>query len=393
MNRLHSVWGRPRIDRDSDVRPDPARTEGATSADVAPREPPAIQESRGHRSGREGIVCIQPFYAMLIFADYKVYGCPCLDWIKHDIGNLKTNTLGEIWNSDAARGIRRRMYAGDWKDICNPICPTIIEHMRSNRLVKYEDLDTLGLLRPELIAEIRAGQDHLESPPSLFKLDNSNACNLHCIMCSREAINDDLTLQAKLMADLENFVPTTKRFQICGNGDPFVRSDTRQLMMRPTISATFDLITNGLMMPRYWDKVKHQQFGTIIVSVDAATKYTYEKIRAGGTWEDLLNSLALIRLNRDRFTHVEMNMTVMRSKIPQFIDMAETSGFNCSFQGIRGHYGVENIFEAKDSAVLNHLKNIVLRESLKKRTVYVGWKDLLTHLDLVNAAGNLGVGH
>ena len=92
----------------------------------------------------------------------------------------------------------------------------------------------------------------------------------------------------------------------------------------------FDIITNALLLPKFWDKVKHQRFGSLLVSIDAATRETYEKIRVGGRWEALLRSLSLIKENRHRFHPVSINMTVMRSnyrEIPKFIDLADSFGF------------------------------------------------------------------
>ena len=153
-------------------------------------------------------------------------------------------------------------------------------------------------------------------------------------------------------------------------------------------------------MPKYWERVKHQKFRSIIISVDAATKETYEKIRVGGKWEELLTSLSLIAEKRNKFEHIVINMTVMRSnyrEIPQFIDLAESYGFNVTFQGMvgqgrHGNYGHENIFKLKDAKALNELRNIVINESSRTRSIEVGWKDLLIYLGLLSSQGNLHVG-
>jgi len=257
-------------------------------------------------------------------------------------------------------------------------------------LIKYNELENFDYLTPGLVDEIRSGKDYLESPPTLFKLDNSNVCNLNCIMCTREDIEDNRVLQKKTITELEAFLPTAKTFLLSGNGDPFVRPDTREILMNYKGPAKFDLITNALLMPRYWERVKHQKFRSISVSMDAATKETYEKIRVGGKWDDLLNSLSLVQENRNKFEYITINMTVMRSnyrEIPRFIDFAESYGFHVSFQGMRGqgkdgNYGHENIFELKDTKALNELRNILINESSKKRDIGISWGDLVTYLNL-----------
>lgn len=128
------------------------------------------------------------------------------------------------------------------------------------------------------------------------------------------------------------------------------------------------------------EKVQHQKFGNLLISIDAAAKETYEKIRIGGRWEDLLESLALVKENKDRFSSVTINMTVMRynyREIPAFIDFAESFGFNVSFQRVRGLYGKQNFFEARDTRALEELRVIISCEQPKIRTVTIFWGDLL----------------
>lgn len=256
---------------------------------------------------------------MCFFIDYSVYNCVCLDWIKYSIGNLKRNSIAEAWNSDMARWIRRKMYNGQWSEICNPMCPNIIDHIRFNKYIKYEELEDIEALTPELVDAIRSGRDCLESPPTLLKPDNSTHCNLRCIMCDvGDMFQDDATLRNKIMADLERYLPTAKRLVLSGVGDPFVRADTRDLLINCKGAIKFDVKTNGLLLPKYWGQIRNQEFGKLNISIDGATKETYEKIRAGAKWEDLLKTLSLIQQNRNRFVYIVISMTVMLVIIQRF---------------------------------------------------------------------------
>ena len=368
--------------------PDCSRCKDTKSKDVGGAQENAgcAEPARGEgiTNNDEGLICLHPFYSMLIFQNYNIYNCVCLDWIKQRIGNLETHSLLECWNSETARFIRLKMYAGEWQEICNPICPVIIEYLESGKLMKYKDLESVEELTPTLIEEIRARKDFLTSPPTHFKLDNSNVCNLHCIMCGRDAYNDNPDLQKKFMAELQNYLPSTKKMMLCGHGDPLARPDTRGILMNHKGSIKFDIITNGLLLPKYWDKIKHQRFGLFMISMDGATKEIYEKIRAGGRWENILESLSLVKQNKDSFESVTLNMTVMRSnyqEIPQFIDFAESYGFNVYFQGIRGAYPDENIFETHDIRAINKLKNIIAHEKNKKRSITVAWGNLTAYVN------------
>jgi MoaA/NifB/PqqE/SkfB family radical SAM enzyme len=339
------------------------------------------EETQGPRNTM-GILCHQPFYFMEITTSGDVYTC-CPGWIKFPIGNIKNNTIAEIWNSNRARYIRRKLYMGEWEKICNPICPRIAVYKHDKHLIHYDYLKTFDYLTPQLIDEIRSGKEHLESSPTVFNLSNSKICNLTCIMCDRLSQDDDPQVIEKTARDIFQHLPNARQLVLSGMGDPFARPDTRNLLMNfdgRNYDLRINLITNGLLLPRYWEKVKHQKFGTLLISVDAAKKETYDKIRIGGSWEDLLQSLAFIKENRVKFSSVTINMTVMRhnyKEIPEFIDFAESYGFDASFQRIRGDHGDQNFFEKPDDHALQKLGEIILNEQLKQRQIKVFFSDLL----------------
>jgi MoaA/NifB/PqqE/SkfB family radical SAM enzyme len=336
------------------------------------------------RKKEPGLICLQPFYFLEFTTTGDVYTC-CPAWIKSPIGNIRKETIAEIWNSDKARRIRRKMFSGEWQDICNRVCPRISVYQHDRKLILYDYLstDVFDFLTPGLIDEIRSGREYLESPPTVFNLSNSKVCNLSCIMCDRVFQDDNPLLREKTAEDILKYLPTAKKVILTGMGDPFARPDTRNLLINfrdENSSLKFDLITNALLLPKYWEQIKHQKFGTLLISVDAATKNTYDKIRIGGSWETLLQSLFLIGENRNRFSSVTINMTVMRcnyNEIRDFIDLAESYGFNASFQRIRGIFGDQNFFEGGDLSVLRELKAIIMTEQLRKRSINVFWGDLL----------------
>ena len=345
---------------------------------------------------KNGLICIHPFTFLNFSPNGDVSTCPCPHHLKYRLGNIKYNTIAEIWNSDTARQIRRKIYAGEWQDICKPICPFIIDYRRSNKVIKYEELEKNEFLSPALIEEIRTGKDYLKSPPTHFQPDiSTNAstlCNLHCIMCDVHQTKNDPALGKKLWADLKHYLPTAKYIELAGWGEPLVRPETRELLINYHGPAEFRLTTNGLLLPKYWEKIKHQKFPWLKISIDAATKETYEKIRLGAKWEDLITALNLVKQNRDKFPFVMINMTVMRNnykEIPQFINLAESYGFDCLFHAIHSGknepdilWGDENIFELNNTKALAELRNIVINENSKKRNIEIYWLNLPYYLKI-----------
>lgn len=328
-----------------------------------------------------GIICPQPFYFMEITTSGEVYTC-CPSWTRISIGNVRRRTIAQAWNSARAQYIRGKMYSGEWQRICNPVCPRISQFRKDGKLISIDNIETSAPVAPHLADEMKKGSVRLDTPPSVFNLSNSRICNLSCIMCDRLKQVDDRVMIEKVAHDMDAYLPSAKKVILTGMGDPFARPDTRDLLAGYNDSKSglrFEIVTNGLLMPEYWDQIKHQNFGDLLVSVDAADKKTYEAIRRGGSWEKLLDSLEFIRENRENFLSVTLNMTVMRlnyRQIPAFIDFAESYGFCASFQMMRGRCGDQNFLEDEDESAISELKAIIISEKTKKRDIEVFWSNL-----------------
>jgi MoaA/NifB/PqqE/SkfB family radical SAM enzyme len=329
-----------------------------------------------------GLICLQPFYLFEVTTSGRVYTC-CPSWTKLCIGNIRKKTVREIWNSRNARYLRKKLYRGEWQDVCNPICPQLAQYRNFQRTIPYDGLESLGVLTPQLAEEIRARRDYLESSPTVFTLSNSKVCNLACIMCDRLTQKDNPRVIARAAEEIPAHLGTARKLLLTGMGEPLARPDSLGILTEfenKNPDLQFDVITNALLLTDYWERIKHQRFGSLLISTDAASKKTYEFIRRGGKWEDFLKSLALVREHKERFSAVTLNMTVMRSnyrEIPLFVDFAESYGFHVSFQRIRGRHGDQNFFTAGDEEILIDLKGIIQEEHMKQRKITVFWGDLV----------------
>jgi radical SAM protein with 4Fe4S-binding SPASM domain len=68
--------------------------------------------------------CARPFQELEIRADGSVYTC-CSAWLPVPIGDIGRTPLGEIWNSTAAREIRRSVLDGDYRHCSRLYCPAL----------------------------------------------------------------------------------------------------------------------------------------------------------------------------------------------------------------------------------------------------------------------------
>lgn len=321
------------------------------------------------------IICLRPFYSLKVFLKGDVYVC-CPAWPRGKVGNLKKKTLIEIWNDKPIQYMRMMMLEGRWKKICRPSCPVIFNYRIKKENIYLDNLKLHAITR-EIISEIKSKKIKLVTKPTCLDFDNSMVCNINCIMCGREYFKDNTTLDnralvGKAMEEVKELLPHLREILLTGYGDPFARPDTREFLLNldPSLypELKINLLTNGLLLPKYWDKIKHLNFGFIDVSVDAATKETYEKIRRGGRWEDLLKAFDIIKINKDRFFDTRINMTVMREnyrEISLFVELAYKYGFSAEISRIWGKYGTQNIFTSSDKRLFEDLRSVI-KEAIDK---------------------------
>lgn len=333
----------------------------------------------------DNIICLRPFYSLKVFLKGDVYVC-CPAWPRGKVGNLKKKTLIGIWNDKPIQYMRMMMLEGRWEKICRPSCPVIINY-RINKEIIYLDNLKPHAITQEIISEIKSKKIKLVTKPTCLELDNSMVCNINCIMCGREYFKNNTTLDnralvGKAMEEVKELLPHLREVLLAGYGDPFARPDTREFLLNldPSLypELKINLLTNGLLLQKYWDKIKNLNFGYIDISVDAATKETYEKIRRGGKWKDLLNAFDIIKDNRELFLDARINMTVMRDnyrEIPLFVELASKYGFGAYISRIRGKYGSQNIFTSSDKKLFEDLRNIIKEAIDKSRSLNVSFTE------------------
>jgi MoaA/NifB/PqqE/SkfB family radical SAM enzyme len=96
------------------------------------------------------------------------------------------------------------------------------------------------------------------------------------------------------------------------------------------------LRTNGLLFKKYWNSIKkvHKRIDEVMISIDAACRETYEKVRRGGNWERLLENLEFIKEvnGRDANFSYMMPFCVQKANFREmgdYVDFAEKYGATC----------------------------------------------------------------
>ncbi|UPU37091.1 radical SAM protein [Geomonas paludis] len=333
--------------------------------------------------------CPHPFAFMEFSLGGNVFCC-CPAHVQRPLGNLREQTIDEIWNGEVAQKMRHEIINHRWEAVCKPSCPVVQEYLYKGKVRNLGSFVSNTEVLDRITQHINNKETELKTLPTVFNFANTTTCNINCIMCSCKKAPAEPELLEKSVEYVNSHLATTSRIVLTGSGDPLACATIRKLLTgndhtTPSTDTKFTLLTNGLLLPKYWDAIKHNSFSTIDVSVDAGTAETYEMIRRNARWSDLNEALRLISDNRSKFNSVGINMTVMKenyAEIPQFIELGIKYDIPVRFNEVRtaGDLDAEsNIFSNQDGHHFKNFLTVIARAQQKEYPVAVNWGNLLQY--------------
>ncbi len=231
------------------------------------------------------------------------YLCDCAAWLPFIAGNVvEADSADSVWNSEGAQEIRRSIFDGDYSYCSRTMCPAIV----NDALPRMEDVTA-----PRLRRIIDNRETVLPDAPRLIALGHDSSCNLACPSCRVELVMANKTQSEKLDRARDRVIlPLLRNNQVGVHltawGDPFAsrhyRSILEALRDDDFKDVSLSILTNGLgLTPHVWTTMPHlaEKIVELRVSIDAATKETYENVRRPGRWDVLMENLKRMgELNR-----------------------------------------------------------------------------------------------
>lgn len=314
--------------------------------------------------------CAFPFNHFETIESGDVYVCDP-GWLSKPIGNLLHDDWQAIWQSQAARDIRRSIIDGSFK-YCNP---------RYCNRISLRQLESRADLTPDLI------EQYQRQDPTFAVFSHDRSCNLSCPACrkelhtvpkSRQSVFKDMTRNA-----LTPIMDVCSEVKITGSGDPFGSIHFRDLISEYCSShdgpRKITLHTNGVLLDeRSWNDLHlENNVKDIIISIDAATEQTYGKIRRGGNFRRLTNNLDFVaRLRAEsRFDRLYLVFVVQKEnyrEIPDFVRLAKNANADKALFWQIKNWGTFSIEEFLDHAVSfpDHPEHAELLEVLRDPIVH-----------------------
>lgn len=184
---------------------------------------------------------------------------------------------------------------------------------------------------------------------------------------------------------------TIKSYFLAGNGEVFLSKTYEEIWKNPIINnaETIRLLSNGMLFtPKKWEefyKGKENSNIWVYISVDAATKETYEQIRRGGNFEVLLKNLKFIsKLRKNNvIDYFRINFVVQRKnfrEMEKFIELGIELGVDNVFFTKVLNWGTYSDEEFDEISMMDRdmrapkreLKEILDKEIFKNKIVDLG---------------------
>lgn len=220
---------------------------------------------------------------------------------------------------------------------------TNILRAKTNTLFTYPDLTDAQRQNAKANAqEMREERAVLKSFPQRLVLELTNACNLSCLMCGRNARSFRPTFFK--LEWLERLAPVLDRVTevtLFGWGEPTVHPQFRQVLEylgRFPVKKYF--LTNGMRLHQFVDLVI-DNVDVMAVSLDGARAGTNDRIRRGADFERIVRNLQAVVEKRDssarRKPHINFVMTLMKDNLHELPLLAELA-FQLGIEEVKAVY-------------------------------------------------------
>lgn len=256
-------------------------------------------------------LCKRALYVQVIDGIGTVRAC---GWAGYYIlGNLRDNTMKEIFNNEAAQRFRQSLIDGTY-DYCNEEnCPYMANNILDSQIIELDEI-------PEY--------------PESIGLAYDNRCNYQCTCCvsyCNEKMDPDV--QAKIEKEVKDTLPHVKELSANGLGELFVSDSMLNVLSEwkeeDLKNVVIDLETNGSMFnEKNWKRIENIAAAHLKVEI---TVHSFEEAAyqyLSGTKlkiDNIVENLKFVKKLREegKINYLEIAMVMQERNfrtMPEFIE-------------------------------------------------------------------------
>lgn len=177
------------------------------------------------------------------------------------------------------------------------------------------------------IKELESGATILKSYPRRLVLELTNACNLNCVMCGRNAADFKPTVfDMDIFRSFEPIMDYIEEVTLMGWGEPTIHPHFNEMLsIIDKHSARKYFCTNGMNLKKIKDAVFDYHVDVFAVSLDGATDETNGRIRRGSKIDVITEDLKeIVRIKKERelkYPWINFVFCAMQSNIRELPDL------------------------------------------------------------------------
>jgi MoaA/NifB/PqqE/SkfB family radical SAM enzyme len=265
----------------------------------------------------QGKICLQPFTNVDVHSNGGVRCCS-ESWMRTWVGNINEQPLSEIWNGETIKRIRASILDGSYSFCDWHQCPFYSndEHYLFTR-EELEDPSGLDPVRRNRVLKHRnwikpilANETEVETNPANFNFAYDESCNLACPSCRTRTIGyvrgPEYEARKKIQDEVLTFIESAGfdnvgRINISGSGEPFSSKVFREFLYtfdgETRRNLDINIQSNGVLFDENaWRKMQkiHANINEVLISIDASTEATYDKVRVNGDFPKLMANLEFL---------------------------------------------------------------------------------------------------
>ena len=204
-------------------------------------------------------------------------------------------------------------------------------------------VNRIMLVKSWIMKDIR-----VKGMPNLYEIEVTNRCNLRCIMCKRhlsERRDDDLTFESfKTIADQAEEYCELMTMHV--GGESFLNMEIFEMFdYAKKVGIPIWVSTNGTtLVESVRKKILNSPLNGLVISIDGASKETYEKIRIGSNYDKVVeNVFALLKLAKDMKSKlfITIQMVVQdfnQHEVNEFVAQWSAYNVNVLYKPVRNWY-------------------------------------------------------
>nr|WP_294492559.1 radical SAM protein [uncultured Anaerosporobacter sp.] len=153
------------------------------------------------------------------------------------------------------------------------------------------------------IKELEEGKTVLGSYPRRLVFELTNACNLNCIMCGRNAADFKPTVfDMEVFRSFEPMMDVVEEVTLLGWGEPTIHPHFNEMLeIINKYSARKYFCSNGMNLKKIKNAIFDYNVDVFAISLDGATDETNGRIRRGSKIDQITEDLnEIVRIKKDR---------------------------------------------------------------------------------------------